>query len=334
MAIRIGINGFGRIGRVVFRGALADKDIEVVHINDLTAPATSAHLLKYDSVHGKLDQEVSATDDSITVGDRKVTVSACRNPEEIPWQKHGVDLVFECTGIFRSKEQAEAHLKAGAKKVLISAPAKNEDITVVYGVNDEDLKAEHIVVSNGSCTTNCLAPVAKVIHENFGILCGQMTTVHAYTNDQSILDLAHKDLRRARAAAQNMIPTSTGAAKAISLVMPELKGKIQGLAVRVPTANVSLVDLTVNIEKSTTAEDVNAALKKASESGRLKGILGYCDQPLVSMDFNGSTHSSTVDALSTSVSSGNLLKVLSWYDNETGFSYRMLDVAKLMAKGL
>lgn len=334
MAIRIGINGFGRIGRVVFRGALLDKDIEVVHINDLTAPATSAHLLKYDSVHGKLAQEVSATDDSIQIGSHKVSVSACRNPEDIPWKQHNVDIVFECTGIFRSKDQVQAHLKAGAKKVLISAPAKDEDITVVYGVNDENLKNDHIVVSNGSCTTNCLAPLAKVVHENFGILSGQMTTVHAYTNDQSILDIAHKDLRRARAAAQNMIPTSTGAAKAISLVMPELKGKIQGLAVRVPTANVSLVDLTVNVEKSTTAEEVNSLLKTASESGRLQGVLGYSDQPLVSMDFNGSTHSSTIDALSTSVSNGNLLKVLSWYDNETGFSYRMLDVAKLMAKGL
>lgn len=334
MTIRIGINGFGRIGRVVFRGALLDKDIEVVHINDLTAPATSAHLLKFDSVHGKLDQEVSATEDSIKIGDKTVSVSACRNPADIPWQKHNVDIVFECTGIFRSKEQVQAHLKAGAKKVLISAPAKGEDITVVYGVNDENLKNDDIVVSNGSCTTNCLAPLAKVLHENFGIQSGQMTTVHAYTNDQSILDIAHSDLRRARAAAQNMIPTSTGAAKAISLVMPELEGKIQGLAVRVPTANVSLVDLTVAVEKGTTAEEVNSKLKEAAESGRLKGILGYCDQPLVSMDFNGSTHSSTIDSLSTTVSGGNLVKVLSWYDNETGFSYRMLDVAKLMAKGL
>ena len=331
MAIRVGINGFGRIGRVVMRAALRQSDIEVVHINDLTDTKTLAHLLKYDSVHGKCQNEIEADDDGIVIDGKKISISAIRDPRELPWGNKKVDIVFECTGIFTQREQAEHHIAAGAKKVLISAPAKGEDITVVYGVNHELLKPEHTIVSNGSCTTNCLAPVAKILHENWGIELGQMTTVHAFTNDQKVLDLPHKDLRRARAASSSMIPTSTGAAKAIALVLPELKGKINGLAVRVPTPNVSLVDLTVTLGKSATAEEINKALKEAAE-GPLKGVLGYSDEPLVSIDYNGCTASSTVDALSTSVTEGKLVKVLSWYDNETGFSNRMLDVAKLMAQ--
>lgn len=332
MTIKVGINGFGRIGRVVARAAFRQKDIEIVHINDLTSTDTLAHLLKYDSVHGVHGEEVRADGDSIVVGDRRISVSAIRSPNEIPWGDKGVDVVYECTGIFRKKEDAQQHIKAGAKKVLISAPAKDEDITVVYGVNHDKLESSHTIVSNGSCTTNCLAPVAKVLHENFGgIQHGLMTTIHAYTNDQKVLDLPHSDLRRARAAAMSMIPTSTGAAKAIGLVMPELKGKFNGMAIRVPTANVSLVDVTVQLGKDVTVEEVNGALKKAAE-GPLKGVLGYSDEPLVSIDYNGNTASSTVDALSTDVIGGSLVKVLSWYDNETGFSNRMLDVTRLMAK--
>ena len=332
MTLKVGINGFGRIGRVVTRAALESNDIEIVHINDLTDPKTLAHLLKYDSVHGRLGHDVKVDGDYLNIGKHKISVSAIRTPNEIPWGEKGADIVFECTGIFRKKIDAEQHIKAGAKKVLISAPAVDEDLTVVYGVNHEKLTAEHRIVSNGSCTTNCLAPVAKVLHETFGgIEDGLMTTVHAYTNDQSILDLPHSDLRRARAAAMSMIPTSTGAAKAIGLVMPELKGKLNGMAIRVPTANVSVVDLTVRLGKSVTKEEVNKALQEAS-AGPLKGILGYSDEPLVSIDYNGCTASSTVDALSTDVIGGNLVKVVSWYDNETGFSNRMLDVAKLMSK--
>lgn len=332
MTVRIGINGFGRIGRVVFRAAIKNQDVEIVHINDLTDTKTLGHLLKYDSVHGILPSKVSSSDNAISVDDREITVSSIRSPSEIPWKEKKVDIVFECTGIFTKKELAEQHIKAGAKKVLISAPAKGEDITIVFGVNEDKLKPEHKIVSNGSCTTNCLAPVAKVLHENFKILSGQMTTIHAYTNDQSILDLPHKDLRRARAAGQSMIPTTTGAAKAISLVMPELKGLIEGQAVRVPTANVSLVDLTVIVEKPTSAEELNRVFKEASNSSGFKGVLGYSEEPLVSIDYNGNGYSSTVDSLSTSVSNGTLVKVLSWYDNESGFSHRMLDVAKLMTK--
>ncbi len=331
MTVRIGINGFGRIGRVVARAALKRKDFEIVHINDLTDTKTLAHLFKYDSVHGTLDATVEAAADGIIVNGKKITVSAVKDPREIPWGEKKADMVFESTGRFRERKEAELHLKAGAKKVLISAPAKGEDLTVVYGVNHDKLKPEMTIVSNGSCTTNCLAPVAKVLHEAFGIECGQMTTVHSYTNDQQLLDLPHSDLRRARAAALSMIPTSTGAATAIGLVLPELKGKLDGISVRVPTPNVSLVDLNVWVSKSTTKEEVNRVLREAA-NGPLKGILNYTAELLVSSDFNGSAYSSSVDADSTMVMNGRLVKVLAWYDNETGFSNRMLDVAALMSK--
>lgn len=331
MTVRIGINGFGRIGRVVARAALKRKDFEIVHINDLTDTKTLAHLFKYDSVHGTLDATVEAVADGIVVNGKKITVSAVKDPREIPWGDKKAELVFESTGRFRDRKDAELHLKAGAKKVLISAPAKGEDLTVVYGVNHEKLKPEMTVVSNGSCTTNCLAPVAKVLNEAFGIEFGQMTTVHSYTNDQQLLDLPHSDLRRARAAALNMIPTSTGAATAIGLVLPELKGKLDGISIRVPTANVSVVDLNVMVSKSTTKEEVNRVLREAA-NGPLKGILNYTEELLVSSDFNGSTYSSSIDADSTMVMNGRMIKVLAWYDNETGFSNRMLDVAALMSK--
>jgi glyceraldehyde 3-phosphate dehydrogenase len=330
-AVRVGINGFGRIGRMVMRAALKRSDIEVVHINDLTDTATLAHLLKYDSVHGTLDATVEARDGAIVVNGKEIGVSAVRDPSELPWGSKDVQIALECTGLFTKREDAERHLKAGAQKVLISAPAKGEDLTVVYGVNHDKLKPEHKVVSNGSCTTNCLAPVAKILNDTWGIECGHMTTVHAYTNDQKVLDLPHKDLRRARAAGLSMIPTSTGAAKAIGLVLPELAGLLHGMAVRVPTANVSLVDLTVTLKKEATTEQVNQALKEAA-NGPLSSVLGYTEEPLVSIDFNGNNMSSTVDALSTAVNKGHLAKVLTWYDNETGFSHRMLDVASLMAK--
>jgi glyceraldehyde 3-phosphate dehydrogenase len=329
MTLRIGINGFGRIGRVVARAALKRNDFEIVHINDLTDTKTLAHLFKYDSVHGTLDATVEAAADGIVVNGKKITVSAVKDPREIPWGDKKADIVFEATGRFRDRKDAELHLKAGAKKVLISAPAKGEDLTVVYGVNHDKLTPEMTIVSNGSCTTNCLAPVAKVLHEAFGIECGQMTTVHSYTNDQQLLDLPHSDLRRARAAALSMIPTSTGAATAIGLVLPELKGKLDGISVRVPTPNVSLVDLNVLVSKSTTKEEVNRVLREAA-NGPLKGILNYTEELLVSSDFNGSAYSSSVDADSTMVMNGRLVKVLAWYDNETGFSNRMLDVAALM----
>ncbi|NDE13789.1 type I glyceraldehyde-3-phosphate dehydrogenase [bacterium] len=332
MTIRVGINGFGRIGRTVFRAAWAkgNQDFEIVHINDLTDTKTLAHLLKYDSVHGRFDHSVEAADGAIIVDGKKITVSAIKNPEELPWKAKEAQIVFECSGVFTKRAAAEGHLKAGAKKVLISAPATDEDITVVYGVNHTKLdKAKHAIVSNGSCTTNCLAPVAKVVNDLAGIKRGLMTTVHSYTNDQNILDLPHKDMRRARAAAVSMIPTSTGAAKAIGLVMPELKGKMHGLAIRVPTPNVSLVDVTFEVARPVTVEEVNEALKKAA-NGPLKGILGYTEEPLVSVDFNGDTHSSFVDGASTSVMDGTMVKILSWYDNETGFSWRMLDVARLL----
>lgn len=330
MTIKVGINGFGRIGRVVFRAAL-DSDFEIVHINDLTDTKTLAHLVKYDSVHGTLGKAVTAGEDQITVDGKSISVSAVRDPSELPWKEKKVDIVFECTGLFTKRDAAELHLKAGAPKVLISAPASGEDLTVVYGVNHELLKPGYKVVSNGSCTTNCLAPIVKVLNKEFGISHGQMTTVHSYTNDQRTLDLPHKDLRRARAAATSMIPTSTGAAKAIGLVIPELQGRIQGLSVRVPTPNVSLVDFTAELKTEVSVEQVNQALKRAAE-GELKGILGYSDEPLVSIDYNGNTFSSTIDAMSTSVAGGTMVKVLSWYDNETGFSNRMLDVARIMVK--
>jgi glyceraldehyde 3-phosphate dehydrogenase len=332
MTIRIGINGFGRIGRTIVRAALtsAYKDVEIVHINDLTDAKTLAHLLKYDSVHGVWEHNAKADGDGIRINDKLVSVSAIKAPEELPWAAKNIDLVLECTGAFKDREGVARHLKGGAKKVLISAPSKNEDLTVVLGVNDDKLdKSKHIVVSNGSCTTNCLAPVAKVLHQALGIKKGLMTTVHSYTNDQRILDLPHSDLRRARAAAQSMIPTSTGAAKAIGLVLPELKGKLDGISIRVPTPNVSLVDATFVTDKSTTKEEVNKLLTQAA-NGPLKNILAVSEEPLVSIDYNGSTYSSIVDAENTSVMDGNLVKVLAWYDNETGFSYRMLDIARKM----
>jgi glyceraldehyde 3-phosphate dehydrogenase len=329
--LRIGINGFGRIGRTVARAAnQRGRDFEIVHINDLTDTKTLAHLLKYDSVHHTFGANVYADEAGLTIGDRHVSVSAIKAPAELPWKEKKVDLVLECSGIFTSRKDAEQHLKAGAPKVLISAPAKDEDVTVVLGVNHGKLEKSHKIVSNGSCTTNCLAPVAKVINEAFGIKYGLMTTIHSYTNDQRILDLPHKDLRRARAAAMSMIPTSTGAAKAIGLVLPELKGKLDGFAMRVPTPNVSVVDVTFEVSRATTKDEVNKTLKDAA-NGALKGVLGFSEAPLVSCDFNGNPLSSIVDGELTSVMNGTMVKILSWYDNETGFSHRMLDVAKLMA---
>nr|1GD1_O Chain O, HOLO-D-GLYCERALDEHYDE-3-PHOSPHATE DEHYDROGENASE [Geobacillus stearothermophilus]1GD1_P Chain P, HOLO-D-GLYCERALDEHYDE-3-PHOSPHATE DEHYDROGENASE [Geobacillus stearothermophilus]1GD1_Q Chain Q, HOLO-D-GLYCERALDEHYDE-3-PHOSPHATE DEHYDROGENASE [Geobacillus stearothermophilus]1GD1_R Chain R, HOLO-D-GLYCERALDEHYDE-3-PHOSPHATE DEHYDROGENASE [Geobacillus stearothermophilus]2GD1_O Chain O, Apo-d-glyceraldehyde-3-phosphate Dehydrogenase [Geobacillus stearothermophilus]2GD1_P Chain P, Apo-d-g len=334
-AVKVGINGFGRIGRNVFRAALKNPDIEVVAVNDLTDANTLAHLLKYDSVHGRLDAEVSVNGNNLVVNGKEIIVKAERDPENLAWGEIGVDIVVESTGRFTKREDAAKHLEAGAKKVIISAPAKNEDITIVMGVNQDkyDPKAHH-VISNASCTTNCLAPFAKVLHEQFGIVRGMMTTVHSYTNDQRILDLPHKDLRRARAAAESIIPTTTGAAKAVALVLPELKGKLNGMAMRVPTPNVSVVDLVAELEKEVTVEEVNAALKAAAE-GELKGILAYSEEPLVSRDYNGSTVSSTIDALSTMVIDGKMVKVVSWYDNETGYSHRVVDLAAYIAsKGL
>ncbi|MEH7450962.1 type I glyceraldehyde-3-phosphate dehydrogenase [Gottfriedia acidiceleris] len=335
MATKIGINGFGRIGRMVFRAALNNPNVEVVAINDLTDAKTLAHLLKYDSVHGSVNAEVAVNGDSIVVNGSEIKVIAERDPAVLPWSDYGVEVVVESTGRFTDKKDAEKHLGGSVKKVIISAPASNEDITIVMGVNDDKYDAaSHNVISNASCTTNCLAPFAKVLDEKFGIKRGMMTTVHSYTNDQQILDLPHKDLRRARAAAMSMIPTTTGAAKAVSLVLPQLKGKLNGGAVRVPTANVSLVDLVVELNAEVTAEEVNAAFKAASE-GELKGILGYSEEPLVSIDYNGCSNSSTIDALSTMTMEGNMVKILSWYDNETGYSTRVVDlVAHIASKGL
>jgi glyceraldehyde 3-phosphate dehydrogenase len=334
MGIKLGINGFGRIGRLVFRAALEHPEVEVVAVNDLTDAATMAHLLKYDSVHGRLDLEISAKDDAIVVDGRTVIYSAIRDPEQLRWSEAGVEVVAECTGLFRGREAAAKHLSAGARKVIISAPATDPDITIVMGVNSNQYDPkQHHIISNASCTTNCLAPVAKVLLENFGIRCGLMTTVHAYTGDQRLLDFPHKDLRRARAAALSMIPTTTGAAKAVALVLPELSGKLNGLAIRVPTPNVSIVDLVATVEKSgITVSDVNEALKAASE-GELTGILGYCDLPLVSSDFNGSKLSSIVDAQTTYVID-NMVKVMSWYDNESGYSNRMVDLAAMIGAQL
>ncbi len=333
MALRVAINGFGRIGRMVFRSALKEQGIEIVAINDLTDAVTLAHLLKYDSVHGRFDGTVEAKDNTIIVNGKSITIYAVKNPAELPWAALNVDLVLESTGFFTARDKAALHLQAGAKKVIISAPATDPDLTVVMGVNDSAYDpAIHHIVSNASCTTNCLAPVAKVLNDAFGIEKGLMTTIHSYTNDQNILDLPHKDLRRARAAGLSMIPTSTGAAKAVSLVLPELKGKLDGFAIRVPTPNVSVVDLTVTLKTATDAAAVNAALKAASESGPLKGILGYTDEEVVSIDFNGCPLSSIVDSKCTKVIDGNLLKVLSWYDNEMGFSNRVIDLIKIMCK--
>jgi glyceraldehyde 3-phosphate dehydrogenase len=335
MAVKVGINGFGRIGRNVLRAALNNSNIEVVAVNDLTDANMLAHLLKYDSVHGKINAEVSVDGNVLIVNGKQIIVKAERDPANIGWGELGVDVVIESTGRFTKRDDAAKHLEAGAKKVIISAPGSNEDITIVMGVNQEQYDpANHHVISNASCTTNCLAPFAKVLQNQFGIKRGMMTTIHSYTNDQQILDLPHKDYRRARAAAENMIPTTTGAAKAVALVLPELKGKLNGMAVRVPTPNVSLVDLVAELDKNVTAEEVNAALKEAAE-GDLKGILAYSEEPLVSKDYNGDPHSSSVDALSTMVMEGNLVKVVSWYDNETGYSTRVVDLVEYIAqKGL
>ncbi|MCM3718249.1 type I glyceraldehyde-3-phosphate dehydrogenase [Fictibacillus phosphorivorans] len=332
MATKIGINGFGRIGRNVFRAAFNNPEVEVVAVNDLTDADTLAFLLKHDTVHGKFTGSVEVKENTLVVDGKEIKVLAERDPAQLGWGDLGVEVVVESTGRFTKRADAAKHLEAGAKKVIISAPASDEDITVVLGVNEEKYDAaSHDVISNASCTTNCLAPFAKVLHEKFGVKRGMMTTVHSYTNDQQILDLPHKDLRRARAAAENIIPTSTGAAKAVSLVLPELKGKLNGMAMRVPTPNVSLVDLVVELDKEVTVDEVNAALKAEAE-GNLKGILGYSEEPLVSTDYNGDTHSSTIDALSTMVMEGNMVKVVSWYDNETGYSNRVVDLIDYIAK--
>ncbi len=331
MSIRVAINGFGRIGRLVFKACQEDKDMQVVAINDLTDAKTLAHLLKYDSVHGRYPHPVRHEGDSLIAGDWKVKVMAERDPANLPWKDLNVDVVVESTGVFRKRSQIENHLNAGAKKVILTVPAKDEiDNTVVLGVNDDTLKASDRIVSNASCTTNCLAPVAKVLHETFGIKRGLMTTTHAYTNDQQILDLPHSDLRRARAAAVSIIPTTTGAARAVGKVIPELNGKLDGMAMRVPVSDGSVVDLVVELNKNATAEEINAAMKKAAE-GPMKGVLEYSDEPLVSVDIIDNPHSSIFDSLSTSVLDGNFVKVISWYDNEWGYSCRTKDLIKKMA---
>jgi glyceraldehyde 3-phosphate dehydrogenase len=335
MAVKVGINGFGRIGRNVFRAALGNPDIDIVAVNDLTSPATLAHLLKYDSILGNLKNEISSSADSITVDGKSIKVFAERDPAKLDWTSTGAQIIVESTGIFTDATKAKAHLQGSVKKVIISAPATNEDITVVLGVNESKYDpAKHNIISNASCTTNCLAPVVKVLHEEFGIVSGIMTTIHSYTNDQHVLDFPHNDLRRSRAAAINMIPTTTGAAKAIGLVMPQLKGKLDGYSMRVPTPNVSVVDLVAVLDKPTTTEAVNAALKAAAE-GPLKGILAYTEDPVVSSDMLHNSNSSIVDAGLTKVLDGNLVKVVSWYDNEWGYSCRVVDlIAFLVAKGL
>src|SRR5215468_268896 len=335
MAIKVGINGFGRIGRNVLRSCLGDKDINFVAVNDLTDTKTLAHLLKYDSIMGNLDHKITADGDKIIVEADTIKVFSERDPAAIPWESVGAEIVIESTGRFTKAEDAKKHLRGSVKKVIISAPAKGEDITVVLGVNENAYDpAAHHVISNASCTTNCLAPVAKVIHEKFGIKKALMTTVHSYTNDQVILDFPHKDLRRARAAALSMIPTSTGAAKAVALVIPELKGKFDGISVRVPTPNVSLVDVVMNVEKETSTEEVNQVLKDAANE-ELKGILAFSEEPLVSIDFRGNSNSSIVDAENTKVIGGTAVKILSWYDNEWGYSCRVRDLVKFIAdKGL
>jgi glyceraldehyde 3-phosphate dehydrogenase len=337
MAIRVGINGFGRIGRQVLRAAKQQgvADIDFVAINDLTDTKTLAHLFKYDSVHGRFDGQVSAEADAIVIDGDRVRILAEREPAKLPWKELGVDIVLEATGRFTDAKDASKHIEGGAKKVIISAPATNEDITVVLGVNSHKYDpATHHIISNASCTTNCLAPMVKVIREQFGFVHGSMVTIHSYTNDQSILDLPHKDLRRARAAAISMIPTTTGAAKATSLVIPEVKGKIDGIAVRVPTPDVSLTDLTCVVEKTVTKDEVNAAFKAASESGALEGILGYSTEPLVSVDYIGNPHSCTLDAASTIVIDGTLVKISGWYDNEWGYSSRCVDLIRYVGSRL
>jgi glyceraldehyde 3-phosphate dehydrogenase len=332
MAIKVGINGFGRIGRNVVRAGLGNSNIEFVAANDLTDTKTLAHLLKYDSILGPLHAEVKADGDSISVNGKKIKIFAIKDPAELDWSSLGVQVVIESTGKFTDATQAGKHLKGSVKKVIISAPAKNEDITIVLGVNENSYDpAKHNIISNASCTTNCLAPVVKVLHEKFGIEKGSMTTIHSYTNDQNVLDFPHKDLRRARAASLNMIPTTTGAAKAIGLVMPELKGKLDGYSMRVPTPDVSAVDLVALTTKNTTTEEVNAALKSAAE-GELKGILGYTEDPVVSTDMLHNPNSSIVDAGMTKVLDGNLVKVISWYDNEWGYSMRVVDLVEFLAK--
>jgi len=335
MSVKVGINGFGRIGRLVFRAAFNNQGIDIVAINDLTDAETLAHLLKYDSVHGIFDADVKAIDGAIVVNGKEIKVTAEKDPAALPWKQLGAQIVVESTGRFTKRADAAKHLEAGAKKVIISAPGKEEDITIVLGVNEGKYDpANHHVISNASCTTNCLAPFAKVVNEKFGIVKGLMTTVHAYTNDQNILDLPHKDLRRARAAGMSIIPTTTGAAKAVALVLPELKGKLNGFAMRVPTPNVSVVDLVVELQKPAAAEEINAALKAAAQN-ELKGILQFCEDPLVSKDFNGNSHSSIVDAPSTMVIEGNMAKIVSWYDNEWGYSNRVVDLMEYISgKGL
>ena len=330
MAIRIGINGFGRIGRNVLRASLGDSALEFVAINDLTDARTLAHLLKYDSVHGKLALPVEAKEDQLLINGRPIKILAQKDPKDLPWRDLSVDYVIESTGRFTDREGAGRHLSAGAKKVIISAPSKDPDVTIVLGVNEQAYDSkQHQIVSNASCTTNCLAPVAKVLLESYGIRHGLMTTIHSYTNDQHLLDLPHKDLRRARAAAVSMVPTSTGAAKALHLVIPQLKGKLGGMAVRVPTPNVSLIDLTAELERDASAEEVNAAFRTAAQ-GTLQGILEYSDEPLVSVDFNGNAHSAILDASLTTVIDKRLVKVIAWYDNEWGYSCRVRDLLKFM----
>ena len=331
MSLRVAINGFGRIGRMVFRAGIGNDQIEFAAINDLTDPPTLAHLLKYDSVHGALDAEITSTEHSLIVNGKEIEIFTEREPARLPWRDNDIETVFECTGLFRERDKAAAHQEAGAKKVIISAPAKGPDITVVMGVNHHEYDPQkHHIISNASCTTNCLAPVCKVLLDNFGIEKGLMTTTHSYTGDQRLLDFPHKDLRRARAAALSMIPTTTGAARAVSLVLPQLEGKLNGMAIRVPTPNVSVVDLVAQLGKTVTGDEVNNGLKEASETN-LKGILAYCDEPLVSSDFNGTRVSSTVDGLST-MAVGDMVKVLAWYDNEFGYANRMVDLALYMAK--
>jgi glyceraldehyde 3-phosphate dehydrogenase len=330
--VKVGINGFGRIGRNVFRAALSNPEVEIVAVNDLTDVKTLAHLLKYDTTHGTLDAKVEVGEGSIIVNGKSIKVFAERDPGNLPWSTVGAEIVIESTGIFTSKEKASLHLKGGAKKVIISAPATDEDITIVLGVNEDKYDAaQHTIISNASCTTNCLAPFAKVLNDKFGIVKGMMTTIHSYTNDQSVLDVPHKDLRRARAAAENIIPSSTGAAKAVSLVLPELKGKLNGMAMRVPTPNVSVTDLVAELKTNVTVDEINNAFKEAS-AGALKGILNYSDEPLVSSDYNGDPASSTIDALSTMVVGDNMVKVISWYDNEWGYSNRVVDLVAFIAK--
>ncbi|EYE89074.1 glyceraldehyde-3-phosphate dehydrogenase [Fervidicella metallireducens AeB] len=334
MTIKVAINGFGRIGRNAFKIAQErlNKDVEIVAINDLTDTKTLAHLLKYDSCFGKFNGTVEVKEDALIVNGREVKVFAEKDPKNLPWKQLGVDIVMECTGLFTKKEKAVAHIEAGAKKVVISAPATDEDITIVLGVNEKDYDpVNHNVISNASCTTNCLAPFAKVLDEKFGIIKGLMTTVHSYTNDQRILDLPHKDLRRARAGAESIIPTTTGAAKAVGKVLPNLKGKLNGFSLRVPTPTVSVTDLVCEVSKATTAEEVNAALKEAAE-GELKGILGFSEEPLVSVDYKGDPRSSIVDGLSTMVLEGNMVKVIAWYDNEWGYSNRIVDLVNYIAE--